>query len=682
MFKLYPKLAFHNLRSNYRVTIPYLLSGSGIIMMYYMLYALAVGTSMSEFYGVTSSGTALGLGIYIIAIFGVIFLFYTNSFLMKRRKKELGLYNILGMEKRHIAGVILSETLMTAVICLCLGIGLGIVFSKVFFLILERLLGTVGLVPFTIPPQAIRDAVVIFGCIFLLTALYNILQVRLSKPIELLHGGETGEKEPKAHWLLAVLGLGLLGAGYYMAVTIQDPITAMLMFFVAVILVILGTYLLFMVGITAMLKLLKKNPGFYYKTRHFTTVSGMLYRMKQNAAGLASICILFTCLLVSVSTTFCLYNGVEDVVRDRCPRDENFTISAVVKEEEIQSFYDKVQEVCEAHNAVPENVIDRHMWQVAGSRVDDSYYINYGLASNTYAAFEVYTLEDYHALGGEIDSCAADEVLLFDPSGSHPSDHMTIFDKDYRVTKTDFPGGLAQSYNYLAGYQAYAIVINDPDLIQEDGSLETSVRRDGVDDTIFADPSHVYNFDLPGADDSTIIKIYDEINEWVWDDRDEGMHAWSCYTEGGGCSTSFNTAPRVRADSRAMYGGIFFLGLFMGAMFLMGTVLIMYYKQVSEGYEDAKRFDIMQKVGMSRQEVKSSIHSQVLMVFFLPLLTAVIHLCFAFPMLQKILGLMQISNFQLIVLSMAGCVLIFSIFYLVIYLLTARTYYKIVESAN
>lgn len=678
MFKLYPKLAFHNLRSNYRVTVPYLLSGSGIIMMYYMLYALAVGTANSEFYGVTSSASALGLGIYIIAIFGVIFLFYTNSFLMKRRKKELGLYNILGMEKRHIAGVILTETLITAVICLCFGIGLGVVFSKVFFLILEKLLGGISPVTFLVSIDGIRDAVLLFGCIFLVTALYNILQVRLSKPVELLHGSDKGEKEPKAHWLLAVLGFALLGAGYYLAVTIEDPITALLMFFVAVILVILGTYLLFIVGITALLKLLKKKKGFYYKTNHFTTVSGMLYRMKQNAAGLASICILFTCLLVSVSTTFCLYMGTDDAAHDRCPRDVNFRVSAIITAEEAQSFYDKAEEVCAGHGVDPENLLKRRFYALAGSRIDNKIYINYGLASNDYVTFEVYTPEDYAQYSGEEVSCGPDEVLLYDPDNAFSYDVMNLFDKDYRVTKIDLPGGLTQSYSYLMGYSCYGLVLSDPERFDENGSLVIPSYGD-TGERLSAEPTITYCYDVPGHDPETIRAVYQEFEDWFQDVFLQGLRA---VEKGTGIGTNFRNIADDLIDARAMYGGIFFLGLFMGAMFLMGTVLIIYYKQVSEGYEDAKRFDIMQKVGMSHHEVKRSIHSQVLLVFFLPLFTAIVHLCFAFPMLEKILSLMQVANFQLIVASMAGCVLVFGVFYLVIYALTARTYYRIVESAN
>ena len=267
MLKLYPKLAWQNLRNNYRVTVPYLLSGAGMVVMFYMIGSITIGCSQAEFFGARSAGAMMELGSVIVAIFSAIFLFYTNSFLMKRRKKELGLYNILGMEKRHIAGVILTETLITAVICLVLGLGLGVAFSKMFFLILEKFIGGLSPIPFVIPPAVFVYTFILFGAIFLLTACYNILQVRLSKPIELLHGGEMGEKEPKAHWLLAILGIGLLGAGYYLAVSIQEPMEALAMFFVAVILVIFGTYLVFITGITAMLKLLKKNKSFYYQTR-------------------------------------------------------------------------------------------------------------------------------------------------------------------------------------------------------------------------------------------------------------------------------------------------------------------------------------------------------------------------------------------------------------------------------
>ncbi len=674
MFKLYPRLAWQNLRKNYRVTVPYLLSGSGIIMMFYMICALTQGTENSEFYGARTSASALGLGIWVIAIFGAIFLFYTNSFLMKRRKKELGLYNILGMEKRHIAGVILSETLLTAAICLVLGLALGVLFSKVFFLILERLLGMADVLPFLIPPESILLTAVLFGCIFLVTALYNILQVRLSKPIELLHGGETGEKEPKAHWVLAILGLGLLGAGYYLSLSITSPVDALALFFVAVVLVILGTYLLFIVGITAMLKLLKKNKSFYYKTRHFTTVSGMLYRMKQNAAGLASICILFTCLLVTVSTTFSLYTGVDDAVEKRCPGDVEVSFAGVA-EEDLEELRQEAADACARNSARMENIVDRRSWLFACSRVDNTLYVNSGLASSIYASFDVYTIEDYNQYFNDSRTLAADQVLLYDPAGTFPFDTMTVFDKTYQVEKIDLPGR-ARDTSYMMGYESYALVLNDPAVI--DGEKMWVDDEDNGRNQSWYWAEHIYRFNVAGHDPDTVKTVAAEIREWI----DSKSHDWKTVENGEGFSMSFMSKPSVREDFTSLYGGVFFLGLFMGAMFLMGTVLIMYYKQVSEGYEDARRFDIMQKVGMSKEEVKKSIHSQVLMVFFLPLVTAIMHLCFAFPMLQKILALMNAVNVQLILGSMAGCVGVFGVMYLIIYLLTARTYYRIVESVQ
>ena len=310
----YWKLALTNLWNHRRVTVPYLLSAAGTILMFYALCALTLGLDEETMYGGTSVASMLSLGIFVIGLFAVLFLFYTNSFMMKRRKKELGLYNILGMEKRHIARIIFRETLVLAALSLVVGIGLGILFSGVMFLVLGALLGTSVSFQFFVPALALQWTAVLFAAIFLLTMCYNILQVRLSNPIQLLHGGEVGEKEPKAHWVLAVLGAVLLGAGYYLALTVQDPLSALLLFFVAVVLVILGTYLLFLTGITALLKLLKKNKGFYYKLNHFTAVSGMLYRMKQNAAGLASICVLFTALLVTVSTTFSLYTSMDGLL--------------------------------------------------------------------------------------------------------------------------------------------------------------------------------------------------------------------------------------------------------------------------------------------------------------------------------------------------------------------------------
>ena len=355
---LYCKLALRNLKNNRRVTLPYLLSGAGIILMFYCITALTLGIDEEAMYGGSSVSAMMGFGVFVIALFALLFLFYTNSFLIKRRKKELGLYNILGMEKRHIARVLVIETLLTALCSLTLGLALGILSSRLLFWALGLVVGAAVPIAFTVPLPAVTGTLVLFGAIYLLTLGYNLVQLKLSRPIELLRGGETGEKEPKAHWVLAVLGAVLLGAGYYLALTVQDPLSALLLFFVAVVLVILGTYLLFLTGITALLKLLKKNKRFYYKLSHFTAVSGMLYRMKQNAAGLASICILFTALLVTVSTTFSLYTSMDGLLRARYPR--NVLVSAYGANQEAKDLIRRnVAETAEHLGLSLEHVIDR-----------------------------------------------------------------------------------------------------------------------------------------------------------------------------------------------------------------------------------------------------------------------------------------------------------------------------------
>ena len=672
MLKLYPRLAWQNVRKNYRVTVPYMLSGAGIIMMYYMIYAIKMGCDAAEMLGARTVAATMGFGVIVIGIFAAIFIFYTNSFLMKRRKRELGLYNILGMEKRHIGMVILTETMITFLISLAFGLGLGIAFSKLFFLILDHLMAAASPIPFLIPAGAIVSTVLLFGVIYLVTALYNILQVRLSKPIELLHSSSVGEKEPKARWFLALIGVALLGAGYYLALTIEDPVMALLLFFVAVVLVILGTYLLFIVGITALLKLLKKNKGFYYQTKHFTTVSGMLYRMKQNAAGLASICILFTCLLVTVSTTFSLYTGVEDMVAARNPNDVNFELYDT-NDQALEGLKELTEELCARQGLSITHSMDRKFWSFAGSRVGNVLYDGDGTVSNQYYMLEVYTLSDYNRYNNTHETLAPGEALLYDPAGNIEAgaiEHgeLTVFGETFQVRKVDFAQGVAspKSTTWL-GYSDYALVLDDS-RFQEDGRFMVKGGQAVAD--------MVYRIDL--SDNSR--EAVQRFSDTYWDEAEQHWHAFS---ENGGSYERlvFSTKASDLTDAMELYGGLFFLGLFMGAVFLMGTVLIIYYKQVSEGYEDARRFDIMQKVGMSHQEVKRSIHSQVLMVFFLPLFMAILHLGVAFHMLQLILAMLNMVNFTLILISMVGCVLVFSVMYLVIYLLTARTYYKIVETA-
>ncbi|MEF2802422.1 MAG: FtsX-like permease family protein [Acutalibacter sp.] len=654
----YWKLAFTNLKGNRRVYLPYLLSSVGIIMMFYSINALGQGIDQGALYGGTTVASMMGLGVFVIGLFAVLFLFYTNSFIIKRRKKELGLYNILGMEKRHIAHILFRETLLIAVCSLALGLGLGIVFSRVLFWLLGLLLGTNLAVAFVIPVSAITSTLGLFGLIFLLTLCYNLLQVKLSKPIELLHGGETGEREPKAHWFLAVLGALLLGTGYTMAVTIQDPLSALVFFFVAVILVILGTYLLFITGITAMLKLLKKNKRFYYKTNHFTALSGMLFRMKQNAAGLASICVLFTALLVTVSTTFSLYTSMDGLLRARYPR--NVLVSVCDANQEAKDMVrSAVAEKSQELGLSVENVIDREGWNITTARVGDTLHTQ-EVPSEAYAVVNIFTQREYQRFSGQQVDLAENQVLLFDPANTFPGgDTLHIDDKTYEIVPSDYVMPEASTLAQI--YEMYYLVVRDETVVE-------NILAPSGSDTF---PVYSYDFDVAGGDPEDIAALREALG--TVDFSGPGVEY---------ATLLFEDSATSRQSFMELYGGLFFLGLFLGVLFLLGTALIIYYKQVSEGYDDARRFNIMQKVGMSHKEVKQSIHSQILLVFFLPLVMAVLHLAFAFPMLEKILLVMGLANTQLILLSTLGCAAVFALAYLIIYALTARTYYNIVESAS
>lgn len=654
----YWKLAFTNLKGNRRVYLPYLLSSVGIIMMFYSINALGQGIDQGALYGGTTVASMMGLGVFVIGLFAVLFLFYTNSFIIKRRKKELGLYNILGMEKRHIAHILFRETLLTAVCSLALGLGLGIVFSRVLFWLLGLLLGTDLAVAFVIPVSAITSTLGLFGLIFLLTLCYNLVQVKLSKPIELLHGGETGEREPKAHWFLAVLGALLLGTGYTMAVTIQDPLSALVFFFVAVILVILGTYLLFITGITAMLKLLKKNKRFYYKTNHFTALSGMLFRMKQNAAGLASICVLFTALLVTVSTTFSLYTSMDGLLRARYPR--NVLVSVCDANQEAKDMVrSAVNQKSQELGLALENVVDREGWNITTARVGNTLHTQ-EVSLETCAVVNIFTQSEFERFSGQQVDLAENQVLLFDPANTFPEeDTLHIDDKTYEIVPSDYVMPEASTLAQI--YEMYYLVVRDETVVE-------NILAPSGSDTF---PIYSYDFDVAGGDPEDIAALREALG--TVDFSGPGVEYEALLFEDSATS---------RQSFMELYGGLFFLGLFLGVLFLLGTALIIYYKQVSEGYDDARRFNIMQKVGMSHKEVKQSIHSQILLVFFLPLVMAVLHLAFAFPMLQKILLVMGLNNFPLILCSTLGCVGVFAVAYLVIYALTARTYYNIVESAS
>ncbi len=652
----YPRLAITNIKNNSKTYIPYILTCIGTIMMYYIMHSLSTDEALRGMYGGTYTKEMLILGTYVIAIFAAIFLMYTNSFLMKRRKKEFGLFNILGMEKKHISRIMFYETLFIAVLSLLVGILCGILFSKLVLLLLLKILNFDVRFGFKLSVTAINATLILFGAIYIIILLNNFRQIHLSKPIELLKGGQTGEKEPKTKWLLSIIGFVTLGAGYYIAIAAKNPIAAMTLFFVAVILVIIGTFCLFTAGSIMILKILRKNKKYYYKTKHFISVSGMIYRMKQNAAGLANICILSTMVLVMISSTVSLYIGMEDIVRTRYPR--NIMLTCRVYETGIKESYNKIiDETLEKHNLELKNKVDYRFISFS-SKIDKSEIIlTDEISYNNSRLIFVVPLEDYNDLIDDKIELKDNEVLMYSNRDAFIGDNINILGKDYSIKEhlQEFFNDGSSGMNVLSSHY---IITNDMNMMD---NLLVEVNK--VDKRFETNMEYYLGFDLDANQDENMAVYNDLIDRF----NQEGI------------TYSIDSSAGAKEEFYGIYGGLFFLGIFLGLLFIMATVLIMYYKQISEGYDDKERFEIMQKVGMSHSEIKGSIRSQVLTVFFLPIITAAIHIAFAFPIITRVLAIINLTNTSLFAICTIASILIFTIFYAIVYSLTAKTYYKIVR---
>ena len=657
----YAKLAATNIGKNRKTYIPYMLTCIITVAMFYIIKSLSMNEGISSLRGGATIESMLYLGCWIVAIFAVIFLFYTNSFLIKRRKKEFGLFNILGMEKKPLSRVIGIETLYIAVIGLVLGLGMGILLDKAMYLQILKILGGEITLGFYISWESMWQTFLLFGAIFILIFLNSLRQVHLAKPIELLRGGSVGEKEPKANWFIAIVGAICLGLGYYIAVVTQDPIAALAYFFSAAILVIIGTYLLFTAGSITLLKLLRKNKRYYYKTNHFISISGMLYRMKQNAVGLANICILSTAVLVMISSTTSLMIGSEDMIRTRYPYDIAI-YSQDTDEAHNLEMMEKTRRVLEENHAELERVVYYNYLSFVSIRDGNSFITDKETVDSSVESIAnlfFIPLEDYNRVSGEERVLQDGQILLY--ANRQPYDGWTleVFGKNYTVKEhlDSFAGDGPMEADVLS---TYFIVVKDMDEIEWLYQKQNEAYGEQASEVRL-----LYGFDLFGSDEEEYA-IYQQVAEGLKGDPE------------------FHGMIECRAEARdgffVMYGGLFFLGIFLGILFIMATILIIYYKQISEGYDDKERYAIMQKVGLSHAEVKRSIHSQILTVFFLPLLAAGVHMVFAFPLVSKILALLSMTNTTLYILCTAGCFLAFAFGYGVIYALTAKVYYRIVSA--
>lgn len=645
--RIYSRLAVSNIKNNRKTYVPFIFTSILTVMMYYIIDALAGNGSIE----ITNVITVLRMGCGVMVVFSVIFLFYTNSFLIKRRKKEIAVYNILGMGKGHIGRMLTVETLIVGGISIAGGIAGGMAFGKLMHLLLIRIIHYDVGMEFHISVQSVSDTVILFAFIFFLTWFYNLFQIRLANPIELLRGGSAGEKEPKTKVILALIGVVTMAAGYYLAVSTKNPLEAINTFFVAVILVIIGTYALFLAGSIALLKLLRKRKKFYYKPNHFVSVSGMIYRMKQNAVGLANICILSTIVLVMISSTVSLYVGMDDVMAHQYPNDYQMTL------------YEASQEKIDKANKLIEEELDR-----GGLKKEGETACHYGTAvlisqggnkfttseNGTYSPrdlTELYVIpqEDYQKLENTSTSLKENEVIIYTTAENYGRDSIQIDGRKFQVTEELDDFVLEEKNQSRVAPGMYMIVANDEVAMQLD-SLKSGLRYD-------------IDFDMTGSDEEKAVveeKIADRITEEL-------------------PGTYFTSRQAGTESFFGFYGCLFFIGMYLGFMFLVATVLIIYYKQISEGLDDRERYVIMQKVGMDKREIRRAIRSQILIVFFLPLLFSILHIMVAFNVITKLLGIFGLFNTGLFVLCTVVTVLIFAAFYIIVFAITAREYYKIVN---
>lgn len=661
----YAHLAVQGMRKNGKIYLPYILTSVGIVMMYYIVSYLTYSKSLYNMTGGRDMQMILSWGTGVIAVFSFIFLLYTNSFVMRRRKKEFGLYNILGMGKKNIASILIWETLITFSSSIIAGLGLGILLSKLSELCTAKMLGENISLGFTIEKQAIINSILLFGAVFLLILLNSLRQIHTSKPIELLHSDKSGEKPPKAKWFLAFIGLIILGIAYYISCTIRDPMSALLMFFVAVIMVIVATYILFTVGSVTLCKMLQKNKRYYYKTEHFVSISSMSYRMKRNGASLASICILSTMVLVMISSTLCLYIGKEDSIHNRYPREiamETYSID----EQYTNAVKGVSEKIVENHNLNIDNLLYYNCLPVAGTLGGSIMKIENTGDYSKLTQLYVFTIDEYNRLMNKNETLENDEIIMYTNKSDYMYHEFTIDGFQSLKIKEQVDEFNKDIVNDSSALSVPVVFIFVSDVEQLNKIYDFQLKQYGDNASLF---KNYYGFNL-NCEDNEETAIFDEIRYEISNLQSKDENFPSVKTD----SVIYN-----RKSFYSMFGGIFFLGILLSVVFIFAAVLIMYYKQITEGYEDADKFEIMQKVGMTKQEIKKSINSQVLTVFFAPLITAGIHTGFAFPVLLKLLRLFGLCNTSLLIGITAGSFAVFAIFYVLVYKITSISYYKIVS---
>ena len=656
----YSKFALNNLVKNKRFILPYILSTIFTIASFYILTSLSLGKNLDKLpQGISATKQVLGFGVIVIAIFSAIFLFYTYSFLIKRRVREFGLYSVLGMTKKQIARILILETIFIAVITLVFGLAFGLLFDKLMLLVLLKLFTAGVSFGFVITPIAVFLTILLFGGIFFLLLIYTVVKISRLKIVALLKEENNGEREPKARLILAILGLGLTGYGYYLAQTIQNPIKAITMFFIAVLAVIFGTYLIFMAVSITVLKLMKNNKTFYYKPKNFISVSGLLYRMKRNAVGLANICILSTMVLVTMGTTSTLYAGSEDAYNTRFPRDIiiNGYRSTEGKLAEIEK---NVKKATQDAGVEVKDLVSYNMLNVVGrlNGTEINYESEFTGSFDKIKTIVVLELKDYNKVSKEQKTLNAGETLLFiDKKGKYEANEITVQGVNLKIKEklTDFPGALGTAAaNIMDTY--YVVVKDNADVKKIESALKKKLNISDGEGEIF----NYVGFNI--SDKSKEAKVIENFKQL----EKEG-------------NINIEGKAENETNFKGFYASFLFIGVFISMIFVVSQVVIMYYKQISEGYEDKGKFGIMRKVGLTDKQIKQSIRSQVLMIFFAPLAVATLHTVVAYPFIEKILKLFLATDNNVFLIALAVTIAVFAVFYLIVYLITSRIYYRIIK---
>jgi putative ABC transport system permease protein len=680
----YSRIAMENIQKNRRLYIPRILAEAGLLGCFYILLTLAMDSRLSDALGGAYLSMFMTMGAVIIGLLSFILILYVNSFLMKRRKGEYGLYNVLGMEKRHVIHVLFFESFFTSLLSVLLGLCFGMLFYKLSSLLICRLLrGDIVAGFYYLSAPTLPISAMIFFALDLFAFLVNSVTIRRLKPVELMAGAHTGEREPRVKWALLILGLLTLGTGYFIALTTKSPLQAILLFFAAVILVIIGTYCLFVTGTTFVLKCLKRNKGYYYNCRHMPAVAGLLFRMKQNAVGLASIAILATGVLVMISTTVSLYSGVQDTVNTNYPQElylsANQTKDDTVTPVPSSRLTEIVESTAEEYGLQIEHIEAEKMLTVSyltrGDALLTKTEVTGGwspeeltgaifITENTYTQLkgQTYFTTDARHLNLGKDEIAFCRIMSTVRNLGEAPETLTIHGKEYRVKEmiSYFP----VSINMGTLVDVVGIVVADEDALEEIYLAQKAAYGEYASE-------YVDRIGVSFADEEAVSTVGTSFSRTVIDKLRASYP--------GVLSFSLDTKWDALHNVLDMYGTFLFLGILLGLVCLFSTILIIYYKQISEGYEDRERFQIMEKIGMEAQEVKKTIGSQMALQFFLPLATAAVHTAAAFPILLKLLKILMLTNTQLFVSCTLITLTVFALVYTAVYLLTARTYYKIVH---